>query len=59
MDVTASQTDFETAPVTIAAQLAGQALDDESVIVRLTDEVTGKMLDEQTVSCPQTPRPRR
>ncbi len=31
---------LETAPVTIAAQLAGQALDDESVIVRLTDEMT-------------------
>lgn len=49
-DVTVSQTDFETAPVTIDASIDAVDLDDESVVVRLVEADGGKVVDEQTVT---------
>lgn len=48
-DVTVSQTDFETAPVTIDASVEAVDLQKETVVVRLVD-ADGDMVDEQTIT---------
>jgi uncharacterized membrane protein len=47
--VTASQTNFEAAPVTLAAEIEGEGFAGESVVVELLDE-QGKLLQTRTVT---------
>ncbi len=56
-DVTATQTDFETAPLTITAQLTSQSLAGTAVTLRLKDESSGKAIDEQSLKLPDDDKP--
>lgn len=47
--VTVSQSNFETAPVTITAELAGQGLADRAVVVRVVDE-EGHEVERQAIA---------
>lgn len=49
-DVAVSQTDFETAPVTIDASVDAVDLDNEEVVVRLVEAGGGNVVDEQTMT---------
>ncbi len=56
-DVAATQTDFETAPVTITVRLISQSLAGAAVTVRLNDETSGKLIDEQSLKLPDDNKP--
>jgi hypothetical protein len=48
-DVSVTQSDFETAPVTVRVVIAADGFANEKVTVRLSDMETGAVIEEQTV----------
>lgn len=49
-DVSVRQTDFESAPTTVRVQVDGVALDDTTVFVQLRDQVSGNVVEEQSIT---------
>lgn len=48
VDVNVQQTDFESAPTTLTVAYEAVGIDDGPVTIRLTDEVSGKLIAERT-----------
>lgn len=48
-DVGVTQSDFETAPVSVRVSVAAEGFDDEEVVVRLSDLEHGTVIEEQTI----------
>ncbi len=51
-NISVTQSDFETAPVSIKVVVASQALPSQEIIVRLIDAETAKTVEEQTIRVP-------
>ncbi len=54
-DVSVTQSDFETAPVTVRVAVAADGLAGEEIVVQLSDVQTGAVVEEQTVKQQKAP----